>query len=111
MATLRYTVTRGEAKGEVLHPHRYNDGRYVASMTRFKKDYVRVSTIEELIAYIGKGFSIRMSNQFGHHAPSLIAPASIEILDTEDKGRQLYQSQSRSHSRMHRISEKAFVSR
>ena len=62
MITLRCTVTRGEAHGVVLYPHKHKDGRYVASKDRYEQNYVRVDTNEELIPYVRKGFSIRMSN-------------------------------------------------
>ena len=61
------------------YPHKHSDGKYVASMTRFEKDYMRVNTIEELIPYVKKGYSIRMSNQRSHRTPSLISPGSIDI--------------------------------
>jgi hypothetical protein len=81
MITLRCTVKRGKARGEALYPHKHEDGRYVASITRFKKDYIRVDTIEELIPYVKKGFCVRMSKQRSHRAPSLISPESIEIVE------------------------------
>jgi len=81
MITLRYTPTRGGAKGESLYPHKHDDGKYVASMTRFEKDYVRVNTIEELIDYLNRGFSVRMSNPQRSRAPSLISPSSIKIVN------------------------------
>ncbi len=81
MITLRYTVTRGESRGAVLYPHQHSDGKYVASMTRFERDYIWVNTIEELLPYLKKGYSIRMSNQRSHRTPSLISPQSIEIIE------------------------------
>jgi len=68
-------VSRGVNKGVELTPHRHKDGMYVASMTRFKKDYVRVASIDELAILLSQGFRIRMSAQ--GIAPSLIAPKSI----------------------------------
>lgn len=71
-------VSRGAKTGVELTSHRHEDGMYVASMTRFKKDYVRVASIEELTILIAQGFKVRMSAQ--GIAPSLIAPKSIKTL-------------------------------
>lgn len=46
--TLQAQCKRGSARGEPMRPHRYADGSYVASPTRFKKDHLRVATVEEL---------------------------------------------------------------
>lgn len=72
-------VSRGANHGQALTPHLHKDGMYVASMTRFEKDYVRVATVDELAILIAQGFRIRMSAQ--GIAPSLIAPKSIQILE------------------------------
>jgi len=70
-----YVVNRGDEVRVVLTPHRYGDGKYVASMSRFEKDYVRVETLRELRILAEHGFRIRMSNgnSTKHRAPSLIA--------------------------------------
>ena len=52
-------VSRGANHGQALTPHLHKDGMYVASMTRFKKDYVRVASVEELVILIAQGFRIR----------------------------------------------------
>ncbi len=72
-------VSRGVNKGVELTPHRHKDGMYVASMTRFEKDYVRVASVEELSILMAQGFRVRMSAQ--GIAPSLIAPKSIKTLE------------------------------
>jgi hypothetical protein len=76
-----YLVRRGEEQGTELLPHRHEDGMYVASLTRFERDYIRVGTLRELAILVRQGFSIRMSNPDStkHKAPSLIAPASLGI--------------------------------
>lgn len=76
---LEFVVKRGAEPGIVLVPHRHEDGRYVASMTRFEEDYVRVESLRELAILAKHGFSIRMSNPHSeqHRAPSLISPASL----------------------------------
>ena len=78
---LTYIVTRGEELGISLSPHRHEDGKYVASMTRFEQDYVRVESIRELGILVTQGFSIRMSNpqSKSHRAPSLISPKSLQV--------------------------------
>lgn len=80
--TLQTNCKRGSARGELMRPHRYADGTYVASPTRFKKDYVRVATIEELIELCRRGFSVRMSAVLNGRrlTPSLIAPSAITVV-------------------------------
>jgi hypothetical protein len=84
MKTLTYVVVRGREKGVVLTPHnKGDDGKYVASPTRFKKDYVKVDKVEDLIPLMRKGYGVRMSNQDSdnHRMPSLIQPQGIKIFD------------------------------
>ena len=57
------TVSRGKNLGKSLFPHRHRDGAYVVSKTRFKKDYVRLQKIDDVINYIENGYSLRMSNK------------------------------------------------
>ena len=79
---LFFTVIRGSEPGVVLKPHKHEDGLYVASMSRFEKDYVRVASIRELRILAKHGFSIRMSNKDSkrHRSPSLISPESVSGL-------------------------------
>jgi hypothetical protein len=72
---LEFVVRRGDEIGTVLKPHLYEDGKYIASMTRFEKDYVRVETLRELRILALHGFRIRMSaaNNRKHRSPSLIS--------------------------------------
>ena len=74
---LKAYVKRGPNTGTELAPHLHKDGFYVASKTRFEKDYVRVTSIEELAKLIKEGLSIRMSAP--GIAPGLISPASITV--------------------------------
>ena len=80
--TLRTTVQRGKEPGITLAPHRYADGCYVASPTRFKCDYIWVASLTELIALWKRGYKIRMSMPASnyHKSPSLIEPAAIELV-------------------------------
>ncbi len=71
-------VARGDLKGEIVTPHRHADGTYVISPTRFERDYIRVSTLEEVAAHVRQGLKCRMSSSQAK-APRLFAPASITI--------------------------------
>lgn len=77
--SLHAVVRRGKAAGTVLTPHIHVDGCYVVSPSRYEEDYIRIRSIDEVKDYLGRGYSLRMSNQdeANHRAPSLIAPASI----------------------------------
>lgn len=79
--TLKAVVQRGKEFGVDLLPHRYADGTYVASQSRYERDYVRVTAIDELIALWKQGYKIRMSapNSEHHRSPSLIAAGAIEL--------------------------------
>ena len=79
--TISYVVSSGEEAGIVLTPHIHDDGKYVASMTRFERDYVRVESLREVSILARHGFSIRMSNKnsVNHRAASLISPSSLQI--------------------------------
>ena len=78
---LQYVVKRGKGAGTVLTPHKHEDGMFVVSRTRFESDYIRVSSVNQAVALINEGYSVRMSNLASatHRAPSLIAPASLSI--------------------------------
>ena len=71
-------VARGPKAGTILYPHKHRDGRYVVSMTRFEKDYVYVDKADELLAWLEKGYRLRMSNRGGGiPASSLIEPGAV----------------------------------
>jgi hypothetical protein len=70
-------VARGKNKGELLLPHKHEDGMFVVSLTRFEKDYKRIRE-SEILGYLEKGLSLRMSNpKKGIQAASLVTPESI----------------------------------
>jgi hypothetical protein len=73
-------VKRGGEIGVVLTPHKHEDGRYVASLSRFERDYIRVDSLRELKILSDNGFSIRTSNpdSQNHKSPSLVIPGSID---------------------------------
>ena len=70
-------VSRGQNTGIRLTPHRFRDGRFRVSKTK-ESPYVAVDDERAIKAYLGRGYSLRMSNRHEHHAPSLIRPDSIE---------------------------------
>jgi hypothetical protein len=80
---LRYQVRRGKEAGIYLYPHRYADGSYVVSETRFECDQKKVPTMLELLPQIEHDRGVRMSNPSSacHRGPSLIRGRHIEILD------------------------------
>lgn len=59
---IEYSVKRGKKAGAVLTPHRYANGKYVVSKTRFKPDYVYVDCYSEILTYLQKGYKVRMSD-------------------------------------------------
>ena len=71
-------VSRGPQKGEIVTPHRHEDGTYVVSPTRFEKDYIRVATLEDFASQIRKGLKGRMSSS-AVKGPRLFSPKSINI--------------------------------
>ncbi|ACT59953.1 hypothetical protein [Hirschia baltica] len=78
MIKISAKIVRGKNKGEELTPHLHKNGKYVASETRFKRDYIEVDNISDLPKLIKDGYKIRMSSASGS-APSLISPSSITI--------------------------------
>lgn len=77
--TLHCEVSRGKHQGAPMRPARYEDGQYVASPTRFEKDYVRVGTLHQLIELWRKGYHIRMKAD--GCSPSLKAPQNLTLVE------------------------------
>ena len=73
-------VSRGENQGAKLYPHLGKDGRYVVSKTRFKRDYIRLGSLDQVREYLERGYRLRMSNRRLNTPPSLIRPESIKVL-------------------------------
>lgn len=71
-------VSRGPQKGEIVTPHRHEDGTYVVSPTRFEVDYIRIATLEEFASKIREGLKGRMSSP-AVKGPRLFSPKSITI--------------------------------
>ncbi len=77
-AGLHAFVARGPKKGVVLFPHMHEDGKYVVSPTRFKRDYLRIDEAD-IVRALDPGLKLRMSNpEAGITASSLISPSSIQ---------------------------------
>jgi hypothetical protein len=68
-----YHVHKGDELGVVLTPHKYRNGMYRASKSKFGPHF-EVPDIAGVKEPIDKGHSIRMSNpdSQNHRAPSLI---------------------------------------
>lgn len=77
-------ISRGNHKGKILTPHKHEDGMYVATTSRFEGDYVRVESIDELIALIQSGYGARMSNSSTGNAPSYIVNKNIVLNQASD---------------------------
>lgn len=71
--------SRGPYKGNILYPHKYLDGMYVASLSKFEEDYIRVKSLEELAILIKSGYKARMSNPAINSPPSGIISRNICI--------------------------------
>lgn len=67
--------------GKPLYPHKHEDDMYVASHSRFERDYVRVETLDQLQALVQLGYGARMSNPELRPkvAPSIIISKNIHI--------------------------------
>ncbi|MFQ2672723.1 hypothetical protein ACK3ZR_16820 [Aeromonas caviae] len=77
--SLEAKVSSGKYKGKPLYPHLHEDNMYVATRTRYKADYVRVKTLEQLEALVQQGYGARMSNPDIENAPSFIVSKNIKI--------------------------------
>ena len=71
-------ISRGPRKGETLVPYQNKAGQYIVSPTRFERDYLFASSIEEIIQHLKQGLKLRMAPTSGG-APSLISPKSIAL--------------------------------
>ena len=77
---ITYVVQKGKEAGVMLVPHRYRDGKFLASKCK-QGPHFRVDSTEELLTYMVSGHSIRMSNPETrtHRTPRLIRPQSIRV--------------------------------
>lgn len=74
-------ISSGNDKGKRLLPHLHKGGYYVASTSRFEKDYIKVKNLEELTALVRAGYGARLKAHDSKNAPSIIIPASINFDD------------------------------
>ncbi|MEP1446261.1 MAG: hypothetical protein ABJK37_09155 [Paraglaciecola sp.] len=65
--------------GKLLIPHLHEGKYYVASTSRFEKDYIKVETLNELEALVRSGYGARLKAEDSNNAPSIITPASIKF--------------------------------
>lgn len=72
-------VSRGVHRGEMLYPHRYSNGGYVVSSSKFSRDYHFVYTLSDVRDAVHRGLSVRMSGDKVCKSPRLISPISITI--------------------------------
>ena len=75
-----YVVQKGKEAGVLLVPHRYRDGKYLASKCK-QGPHFRVESPEELLSHMVSGHAIHMSNpETRHHrTPRLIRASSIRV--------------------------------
>jgi len=71
------TVSRGKNSGTRLVPHRFSDNRYRVQLGK-EGPYIPLSDDREIPSYLANGYSLLMSNNDEHRAPSLIRPQSIQ---------------------------------
>jgi hypothetical protein len=81
MSDFQAKVSRGDHKGKPLYPHLHEDGKYVASPSRFEIDYIRVEELEELEVLVRSGYAARMSNPEISNAQSLIISKNIHFTE------------------------------
>lgn len=79
---LHAKISRGDHKGKTLSPHKHEDGKFVATTSRFEGDYIRVDSINELVALVQSGYGARMSNPSTGNAPSYIVNKNL-LLDED----------------------------
>ena len=77
---LQCRASRGKNQGIILTPHKYKDGHYVVSKTRYKSNQINVSSLHEVYEFFKKGYGVRMGNAEYKVSPSLITPDSIKII-------------------------------
>lgn len=71
------TVKRGKNFGTLLKPHRYQDGHYIVAKGGNTSSFAQKVKYEELVAYIMRGYNVRMSGQ--GVAASLYGPESLNV--------------------------------
>ncbi|MDN3717777.1 hypothetical protein [Vibrio breoganii] len=77
--SLTYVTRSGKNQGQIQVPHIHGNGKYVVSKTRFAEDYIYVDTLKEVLAYLQRGYKVRMSGKDIKTPASLVALSSIKI--------------------------------
>jgi hypothetical protein len=72
---LHSVVKRGQNKGIIVKPHKYEDGRY--RVAKKKEDIPIHVSLDELESYVARGYGVRMGNKQMKHPPGLFMPNSI----------------------------------
>jgi hypothetical protein len=73
------TISIGPDKGKRLYPHLHQGGYYVASTSKFEKDYIKVKTLDELEALVRSGYGARLKATDSNNAPSIVKSTSIKF--------------------------------
>lgn len=77
---LQCRVSRGINQGKILTPHKFKDGHYVVSKTRYKSNQINVSSLNEVYEFLKQGYGVRMGNAEHKISPSLIISDSIQVI-------------------------------
>lgn len=77
--TIQYRKNTANGDVALCTPHPYGN-QYVVSKTRFKKDYVYVDSLLDVVAYLDMGYKVRVSDEASRSSPSLVCKASLVIL-------------------------------
>lgn len=64
--------------GKKVFPHKYPDGNYVVSKTKFKKDYIYLDDLVDIPAFLESGYQLRMSDGRKGSKASLFSNNSID---------------------------------
>jgi hypothetical protein len=80
--TLYAIVKRGQNKGIVVKPHKYEDGRY--HVAKKKEDIPIPVNLDELDSYIGRGLGVRMGNKQLKPPPGLFMPKLSWVVRGDD---------------------------
>ena len=71
---------RGNNKGMVLTPHRYEGGFFVVTRGRHSSDpRQEIFDEQELPDWVAKGYGIRMSSETPRHSPSTFMAESLIV--------------------------------
>lgn len=80
------SITRRDpANGKVQTPHLYKGGYYKVADPAFGEDKkrakfeIKVRTLDEVLAFVRRGFHVRMSAGRGEAGPSLITPDNLTV--------------------------------